>query len=78
MKEYSAYDDLPWIHKLGGFIREIDAIPNIKVIGICFGHQIIAQALGGKGLGLLFVLMHLINKWRKMKKAGKLVGQDLT
>ncbi|NNE82240.1 MAG: type 1 glutamine amidotransferase [Silicimonas sp.] len=44
---YGAYDDLPFIPKLESFIREAyDA--DVPLVGICFGHQIIAQALGGK------------------------------
>lgn len=43
----SVYDDKPWIAELEGFIRELDARRK-KLVGICFGHQLIAQALGGK------------------------------
>ena len=52
-----AYEDHDWIRHLEDFIRASrDA--GSKMIGICFGHQIIAQALGGtveksgKGWGL--------------------------
>jgi len=43
----SVYEDLPWIPPLEEFIRDAykDAVP---LVGICFGHQLIAQALGGK------------------------------
>ncbi|MDO6708758.1 GMP synthase [Photobacterium sp. 1_MG-2023] len=40
-------DDLPWIPPLLAFIRELDARQK-KLVGICFGHQLIAKALGGK------------------------------
>ncbi|MBT4518417.1 MAG: GMP synthase [Halieaceae bacterium] len=43
----SVYDDKPWIPVLMDFVRTL-AGRDKKVIGICFGHQIIAQALGGK------------------------------
>lgn len=43
----SAYDPLPWIPPLQVFIRQI-AQSKKPLVGICFGHQIIAQALGGK------------------------------
>jgi GMP synthase-like glutamine amidotransferase len=44
---HGVYDDLPWIAPLKEFLRRaVDA--GIPVIGICFGHQILAEALGGK------------------------------
>jgi GMP synthase-like glutamine amidotransferase len=44
---FAAYEDHDWIAPLEQFIRDCAAAPR-KMIGICFGHQIIAQALGGK------------------------------
>ena len=44
---YGAYEDHPWIAPLEALIREIYASGR-PLIGVCFGHQIIAQALGGK------------------------------
>jgi GMP synthase-like glutamine amidotransferase len=38
------YDGYPWIAELSGFIR---AAADTKMVGICFGHQIMAEALGG-------------------------------
>lgn len=43
----SAYDNLDWIHSLKNFISRA-ADGDSKIVGICFGHQIIAEALGGK------------------------------
>ena len=45
--KHGVYDDLPFIAPLEAFIREAYA-KRIPVVGICFGHQIVAQALGGK------------------------------
>jgi GMP synthase-like glutamine amidotransferase len=42
----SAYEDLPWIHDLIGFIKQLDEA-RLKLMGLCFGHQVIALALGG-------------------------------
>ena len=44
---HSAYDDLPWIADLQAFIREVAAAGR-PFVGICFGHQVLAQALGGR------------------------------
>jgi GMP synthase-like glutamine amidotransferase len=44
---YSAYDDYPWIRQLVGFVREVQTA-SVPFVGICFGHQILAQALGGR------------------------------
>lgn len=43
----SVYDDKPWIADLMDFVRELDR-RHKKIVGICFGHQLVAQALGGK------------------------------
>lgn len=45
--KYGAYEDLPWIKPLENFLAQAYA-QNIPIVGICFGHQILAQALGGK------------------------------
>ena len=39
------YDDLPWIPRLQTFLAL--AKGRAKLVGICFGHQIMAQAFGG-------------------------------
>ena len=45
--KHGAYEDHDWIPPLEDFIRQV-ATSGRPMIGICFGHQIIAQALGGK------------------------------
>ena len=44
---YGAYEEHDWIAPLETMIRDIYA-RGTPMVGICFGHQIIAQALGGK------------------------------
>ncbi len=44
---YDAFDDTPWIEELRAFVRKIHE-HEARLAGICFGHQIIAEALGGK------------------------------
>jgi GMP synthase-like glutamine amidotransferase len=56
---HGVYEKLPWMLRLEQLIRDA-AEARIPVVGICFGHQIMAEALGGKvqksekgwGLGL--------------------------
>jgi GMP synthase (glutamine-hydrolysing) len=43
---HSVNDDEPWIRRLEDFVREV-AKTEVPFIGICFGHQLIARALGG-------------------------------
>ena len=43
----SAYDDEPWIQDLGAYLQALDAV-QARVVGICFGHQLIAQYMGGR------------------------------
>lgn len=44
---HGAYEHHPFIKPLEGFIRDAYA-KRVPIVGICFGHQIIAQAMGGK------------------------------
>jgi len=46
---YSVYDDKPWIKELKHFTQDLYNSKK-KVLGVCFGHQMIAEALGGKVL----------------------------
>ena len=50
------YEPLPWIEPLQQFIR---SAKDSKMIGVCFGHQVMAEALGG----------HVV-KWDKGWAAG--------
>lgn len=43
----SVYDRLPWMLNLEAFIR-VAHDREIPIFGICFGHQILASALGGR------------------------------
>jgi len=66
----SVYDDKPWIATLMEFVRELDRRRK-KLVGICFGHQLVAQALGGKtdkspkgwGVGLHTHRFNTVPEW---------------
>lgn len=45
--KHGVYDDLPFIAPLEDFIQRAHAA-KLPMVGICFGHQIVAQALGGR------------------------------
>ncbi|MEO1680108.1 MAG: type 1 glutamine amidotransferase [Pseudomonadota bacterium] len=56
---HGAYEDHPWIDPLERLVREIYKARR-PLVGICFGHQIIAQALGGR-----------VEKWREGWSVGR-------
>ena len=44
---HGVYERLPWMLAAEEFLRKA-VTAKVPVIGICFGHQLLAQALGGK------------------------------
>lgn len=42
----SAHENEPWILRIVEYMRSIVGKVPVKIVGICFGHQIIARALG--------------------------------
>lgn len=44
--KFGVYEDHDWIEPLKALIRTI-AAARVPMIGVCFGHQIMAEALGG-------------------------------
>ena len=70
----SVYDDEPWIERLMEFVRELNEQQR-KLIGICFGHQLVAQALGGRvekspkgwGVGVHTHIFNEIPEWHDGK-----------
>ena len=43
---HSVYEGLPWIDRACAFVRDVrDA--DVPFVGVCFGHQLLASALGG-------------------------------
>jgi GMP synthase-like glutamine amidotransferase len=68
----SVYDDEPWIHRFRDYVRELHE-RRTKLVGICFGHQMIAEALDGKcemapnGWGVGIKTVRIISKKPWMK-----------
>ncbi|MEL7346141.1 MAG: gamma-glutamyl-gamma-aminobutyrate hydrolase family protein [Pseudomonadota bacterium] len=47
--KWGVYDDVPWIEPLKDFIRAARAA-DVPMLGVCFGHQVMAEALGGRAV----------------------------
>lgn len=68
--KYSAYEGLAWITTLQSFIQQLHAAKK-KIIGICFGHQLIAHSLKGTttksdrgwGIGVSSVIVEQKQGW---------------
>jgi GMP synthase-like glutamine amidotransferase len=62
------YDPLPWIAPLMDFVR---SAASAKMVGVCFGHQVMAEALGGRvekshkgwGAGLHRYAVDVVEPW---------------
>lgn len=46
--KHNSYDNDPWILKLVAFTKEILEQDRVRIVGVCFGHQIVGRALGAK------------------------------
>ncbi len=77
--KFSAYEDLPWIHRLKALIRQIWESQR-PMVGICFGHQIVAEALGGRveqsanGWGVGLHRYQMVGPWPSRSGGGQAGG----
>ena len=70
------YEDKPWIATLMAYVRELHQ-QRKKLVGICFGHQMVAHALGGKvqkshkgwGVGLHTHRFNTLPAWHDQEDA---------
>ncbi|KAK0121477.1 hypothetical protein ONS95_009771 [Cadophora gregata] len=46
--KHNSFDDDPWILKLVEFVRSVLRQRRVRIVGVCFGHQILGRALGAK------------------------------
>nr|CAB3445829.1 unnamed protein product [Digitaria exilis] len=44
---HDAHGEEPWVHRLCALLRTLHAMGK-RVLGVCFGHQLLCRALGGK------------------------------
>lgn len=79
---YGVHDGFPWIDKLEAFVLAL-ACAGKKYVGICFGHQVLVKALGGKsgvsergwGVGLTAHDVDVEKRWMNpARKSLKLVA----
>jgi GMP synthase-like glutamine amidotransferase len=43
---HNSFDDAPWILRLVDFTKKVLEQDRVRIIGVCFGHQIVGRALG--------------------------------
>jgi GMP synthase-like glutamine amidotransferase len=76
----SANGDSAWIAELLNFIRAIDDA-KVPTVGVCFGHQVIARALGGTvsknpggwGFGVAETMFNQLENWMEPKQKSLLL-----
>lgn len=70
-------DGLAWLNELEGFVRQLYKAGK-PFVGICFGHQLLAKALGGRversargwGVGVSFNEVSQVMDWMQPSQSG--------
>lgn len=81
--KHDSFADVPWINKLVEFTKSVLAQRRVRLIGVCFGHQIVGRALdvkvgrGDKGWEISVVPVELSPKGKELFKVEKLVCASL-
>lgn len=73
---YSVYEQRDWIAALKHFVRELYRARE-RYVGVCFGHQLLAEALGGKvaraeqgwGIGAHGMAVVKLEPWMQPERA---------
>ena len=47
-KGHNAFDSAPWTLVLLAYLRSILSQSRVRIIGVCYGHQVVGRALGGE------------------------------
>ena len=45
---HNSFEDEPWILKLVEFTKQVLEQRRVRIIGVCFGHQIVGRSMGAK------------------------------
>ncbi|KAL1967995.1 hypothetical protein VTN77DRAFT_2412 [Rasamsonia byssochlamydoides] len=75
---HNSFDDIPWINRLVEFTQKALAQDRVRIIGVCFGHQIVGRALGvkvgrnNKGWEISVCEMDLTEKGKELFQKDKL------
>jgi GMP synthase-like glutamine amidotransferase len=44
--EHNSFEDAPWTLRLVDFTKKVLEQDRVRIVGVCFGHQIVGRALG--------------------------------
>lgn len=78
---HTAHDNDPWIIRLVDFARRAIATGRVRVVGVCFGHQIVGRAMGArlgrsdKGWEISVTEVNLTDKGRDIFGLNRMVSQ---
>jgi GMP synthase-like glutamine amidotransferase len=82
--EFNSFDNDPWILRLVDFTKEVLAQDRVRLIGVCFGHQIIGRAMdvkvdrSDKGWEVAVTDVDLTSKGKELFGLDKLVCHGTT
>lgn len=77
---HDAFADVPWTNQLVDFVKDVLASNRVRTFGVCFGHQIVARALGQRvdrgegGWEISQVPLRLSEKGKEIFKVSQMVG----